>query len=70
MIFVSHISFAAPSIPWTSCAGAALIAAILISTWWMPDLRLTLIAGGPWLLLLAAGYRLLPGRTSPQHRVP
>ena len=36
-------------------AGAALIAAILVSTWWVPGLRSTLIAGGPWLLLLAIG---------------
>ena len=35
---------------------ATLIAAMLISTWWVPDLRLTLLAGGPWLLLLAIGY--------------
>jgi AAT family amino acid transporter len=58
MIFVTHIAFRAPSIPWASCAGAALVAGILMSTWWLPDLRSTLIAGGPWLLLLAIGYWL------------
>lgn len=62
MIFVTHIAFRAPSIPWWSCAGAALVAAILVSTWWVPDLRSTLIAGGPWLLLLAIGYWLSRGR--------
>ena len=58
MIFVTHIAFRAPAVPAGSCAGAALIAGILVSTWWVPDLRSTLIAGGPWLLLLAVGYRL------------
>jgi AAT family amino acid transporter len=62
MIFVTHIAFRARAIPWTSCAGAALVAAILISTWWLPDLRPTLASGGPWLLLLAIGYRLSGGR--------
>ena len=62
MIFVTHIAFrrtAMPSgtFPIGSGIGAVLIAAILISTWWVPALRATLIAGGPWLLLLAISYR-------------
>jgi AAT family amino acid transporter len=68
MIFVTHIAFRAsvfageggPSRPIGSFAGAALIAGILLSTWWVPGLRSTLVAGGPWLLLLAVGYRLSP----------
>jgi L-asparagine transporter-like permease len=62
MIFVTHIAFRAPSIAPASCIGAALIAAILISTWWLPDLRSTLIAGGPWLIALAVGYRASAAR--------
>ena len=62
MIFVTHIAYCAPVIPLGSCAGAALLAAILLSTWWAPGLRSTLIAGGPWLLLLAIGYRLSVAR--------
>jgi AAT family amino acid transporter len=58
MIFVTHIAFRAPVVPATSCVGAALVGAILFSTWWVPGLRSTLVAGGPWLLLLSAGYRL------------
>jgi amino acid transporter, AAT family len=66
MIFVTHIAYRAsgsdagrgglPALG--SWVGAALIAAILVSTWWVPGLRSTLIAGGPWLLLLAIGCRL------------
>ena len=62
MIFVTHIAFRAPRVPIASCAGAGLIAAILVSTWWVPDLRSTLVAGGPWLLLLAIGYRISAAR--------
>ena len=67
MIFVTHIAFCASaaaaesrgqSAALGSYAGAALVAAILASTWWVPGLRSTLVAGGPWLLLLAIGYRL------------
>src|SRR5687768_4767721 len=58
MIFVTHIAFHAGSVPVGSAVGAALVAAILVSTWFVPDLRSTLLAGGPWLLLLAIGYRL------------
>jgi L-asparagine transporter-like permease len=57
MIFVTHIAFRAPAIPVASCVGAAFIAAILVSTWWAPGLRSTLLAGGPWLAALAIGYR-------------
>jgi L-asparagine transporter-like permease len=74
MIFVTHIAYRGRGglSALGSWAGAALIAAILVSTWWAPGLRSTLIAGGPWLLLLAIGYRvsvrrrikLIPGRVA------
>ena len=72
MIFVTHIAFRrfepargegrSRASRWVPCAGAALVAAIMASTWWVPDLRSTLIAGGPWLLLLAIGYRVSAAR--------
>ncbi len=58
MIFVTHIAFRSPHLPLASCAGAVLIASILVSTWWVPDLRATIVSGGPWLLLLAIGYSM------------
>jgi AAT family amino acid transporter len=67
MIFLTHVAYRRASsfpLPLGSCAGAVLIAAILVSTWWVPGLRSTLIAGGPWLLLLAIGYRLSVSRPS------
>ena len=63
MIFVTHIAFCAAgrgTAPLTSYAGALLVGGILVSTWWVPGLESTLVAGGPWLLLMAIGYRLSP----------
>ena len=63
MIFVTHIAFCAAGrgpAPLTSYAGALLVGGILVSTWWVPGLESTLVAGGPWLLLMAIGYRLSP----------
>jgi len=56
MIFLTHIAFRRPARPLGSYAGALLIAGILVSTWWVPGLRSTLLAGGPWLALLTVGY--------------
>lgn len=57
MIFLTHIAFRAPAAAPGSYAGGLLVGAILISTWWAPGLQPTLLAGGPWLLLLFIGYR-------------
>ena len=51
-----------------SAAGAASIATVLISTWWVPDLRMTLVAGGPWLAILGIGF--LVTRRRVDHRAP
>jgi len=66
MIFVTHIAFRTRALPPGSFVGAALIGAILVSTWWVPALRSTLIAGGPWMLLLAVGYRVTARRVQSQ----
>jgi len=58
MIFVTHIAFRRVSRAMGSYLGAAAIAAILVSTWWVPGLRPTLLAGVPWLAILGIGYAL------------
>ncbi len=72
LIFVVHLLFRrswdrpdAPPLPYrsplgptASLAGAAFILALLASTWWVPGLRSTLLAAGPWLAVLVVGYRL------------
>ena len=54
------------ALPVGSVIGAALITAILVSTWWVRDLRSTLVSGVPWMLLLLAGYRWRSSRRAPQ----
>lgn len=66
MIFVTHLVFRqryrgplavrAPGYPWTSLAGLAALLGISISTWWVPELRITLITGLPWLAFISVCY--------------
>jgi AAT family amino acid transporter len=73
VIFVTHLFFrpkweasGGPRIPmrlagypYTSPLGAVAIAAILATTWWVPDMRIALIAGVPWLGILSVAYFLV-----------
>jgi L-asparagine transporter-like permease len=69
MIFVTHLMFRrriarsgqsvrrfGPRGPWNSLFGAAALGAVLVSTWWVPGLRITLTAGLPWLLFVTLCY--------------
>jgi amino acid transporter, AAT family len=69
MIFVTHLLFRrrtakwakpplrlAPRGPWSSVFGLAGLTAVLISTWWVPGLRITLEAGVPWLVFISLCY--------------
>jgi L-asparagine transporter-like permease len=47
-----------PGGPWVSLAGVTAILAVMISTWWVPGFRITLLAGVPWLAALTTGYWL------------
>jgi AAT family amino acid transporter len=46
----------APPGPWSSSAGLVALSAVLISTWWVPGFRVTLIAAPAWLLFLSLCY--------------
>ncbi len=48
--------------PYTSLLGAAAILAIMATTWWVEGMRVTLIAGVPWLLILTAVWFLVQPR--------
>jgi len=50
--------------PYGSLLGTAAIAAILATTWWVEGMRVTLIAGIPWLAALTAAYFLVAGHPS------
>jgi amino acid transporter, AAT family len=41
---------------WLSLAGVAAILAVMVSTWWVPGFRITLLAGVPWLASLTVCY--------------
>ncbi len=66
MIFVTHLSFRvrgpqgarrfAPAGPASSLIGLAALTAVLVSTWWVPGLRITLEAGIPWLGFITLCY--------------
>ncbi len=73
MIFATHLAFRrrhadttgnsapqrlAPPGPWTSLGGLVALGAVLVSTWWIPALRITLIAGLPWLVFISLCYLL------------
>jgi L-asparagine transporter-like permease len=70
IVFVTHLSFRKrwreqhgrrlpvemPLFPYTTIAGGLAVMAILISTWWVEGMRVTLEAGIPWLLLITVLY--------------
>jgi len=70
MIFVTHLSFRRSwesagmrrlpvrmiGYPWTSILGAIIVAAIIVTTWWVPGMRPTILSGIPWLGVLSVGY--------------
>ncbi|MFN0178331.1 MAG: amino acid permease [Gemmatimonadales bacterium] len=85
MIFVTHLRFRAarpgdsmpvrvPLSRAMSWLGLVLVLAVIVSTGWIPALRVTMLVAVPWLCLLALGYhwrrwasrpRTPPRRTSP-----
>ena len=76
MIFVTHLYFrpqwdasGRPGLPvrmigypYTSLLGTAAIAAIIATTWWVEGMRVTILAGLPWLGVLTAAYFLVRRR--------
>jgi L-asparagine transporter-like permease len=59
IIFVTHLFFRRGARPLASALGALSIAAILLTTWWVEGMRVTLIAGFIWLAVLSLLYILL-----------
>ncbi len=64
----------APKGPWSSLAGLLALTAVLVSTWWIPGMRITVVAGLPWLVFISLCYlvwaRLQPGLPVPASRPP
>ncbi|HWZ96196.1 MAG TPA: amino acid permease [Candidatus Dormibacteraeota bacterium] len=49
------VRFAPPGY-WSSLVGLIALIGVLISTWWVPDFHVTLLAGPPWLAFLTLCY--------------
>jgi AAT family amino acid transporter len=45
-----------PPGPWASLIGLGGVIAVLVSTWWVPGFRITLLAGAPWLAFITVCY--------------
>lgn len=45
-----------PRGPWASLGGLLAVLAVMLSTWWVPDFRIMLRVGVPWLALLTVCY--------------
>ncbi len=52
------LAYRAPGYPWVSLAGLAALVGITISTWWVPGMRITLVAGLPSLAAITLCYFL------------
>ncbi len=65
VIFLTHVFFrTSRSKKVGSFAGALSIVAILVTTWWVEGMRITLISGLSWLVILSVAYALVNRRTS------
>jgi L-asparagine transporter-like permease len=51
-----QLPFVMPLFPVTTILGGTAVLAILISTWWVPGMRVALETGIPWLLVLTVLY--------------
>jgi len=82
MIFLTHLFFrrawegsGPPRLPvrmmgypYTSLLGLGLVAAIIITTWWVPGMRPTILSGVPWLAFLTMAYWILKSNPSSPRR--
>jgi amino acid transporter, AAT family len=59
----SYLQLGPPG-PWASFAGLVAILGVMVSTWWVPGFRITLLAGLPWLAILTVCYFVWRGTVS------
>src|ERR1700730_2451162 len=82
MILVTHLAFRhaneragksilrfAPPGPWSSLFGLTALIAVLISTWWVPGFRITMVAGPAWLVIMTICY-LIWVRVTRENELP
>ena len=83
MMLLTHVAFRrkmaqtgqkivkfAPGGAWSSVFGLLALVAVVISTWWIADFHVTLLAGPPWLVFLTLCYlvwrKFNPSSKSPE----
>ena len=80
-VFVSHLRFRRKwlaqgnvltvrmiGFPYTSILGLGLVTAIIVTTWWVDRLRITIFSGLAWLAVITIGYWIWErrGQTTPR----
>lgn len=79
MIFVTHLFFRQAWLakgrarlpvqmagyPYTTMLGFLLLLAVLVSTWWVEGMRVTIVAGVPWLAFISLAYGIWTKRRKP-----
>jgi amino acid transporter, AAT family len=63
---VRGLAFRAPGGAAASCVALLAITAVMISTWWLPRLRIAIVSGGPYLLVLTVAYFAVRKSTRPR----
>jgi L-asparagine transporter-like permease len=67
VIFVTHLFFR-KSGHFGSILGVLSVVAILLTTWWVEGMRITLIAGLSWLAVLSVAYAVIQSRHAQRPR--
>jgi proline-specific permease ProY len=53
---VNALAFRAPGGATASWIALLAIIAVMVSTWWVPRLRIAIVSGGPYLVILTLAY--------------
>lgn len=64
IILATHVRFRRGRVPVLSIAGIFLLLGVLVMMAFLPDMRVALIAGFPWLILISAAYFISKARTA------
>ena len=59
---VAQLPLRSPGGAWGSVVGLAALALAIASTWWVPQSRITIVSGGPYLVVLTVAYWMVRWR--------
>jgi len=58
---VARLPLRSPGGAAASAVGFVALAIVIVSTWWVDQSRITIVSGGPYLLVLTGAYWLTRG---------